>query len=195
MIIQKKALCSAEKCAEYLKSGGIAVLPTDTVYGFSGIVTASGNQFNTNQKIIQIKGRAQEKPFIHLIANPKDIYKYTDDKIPDTLLSKWPGALTVIVKIKKNADLVCSMPTVAFRCPGDEWLRHVIELCGVPIYSTSVNRSGKPVLETIPEIEQEFKDEVGLIVDDGEKRGARPSTIVTIDGENIKILRQGDITV
>src|SRR5574344_1869844 len=82
-----------------LKNGGVAILPTDTVYGFSGIVDlkSSGSQFKTDFQIRAIKGRAETKPLIQLISKPSDIYLYTDDKIPETLLQKWPGALTIIV--------------------------------------------------------------------------------------------------
>ena len=49
------------------------------------------------------------------------------------------------------------------------------------MYSTSVNRSGSPVLENESEIVKEFEDEVDLIVLDGNKNNALPSTIVSFN--------------
>ena len=115
------------------------------------------------------------------------------------LLSKWPCALTIIVHIKKDSPLAATaIPesgTVAFRCPGDEWLRKIITECGVPIFSTSVNRSGQPVLDTADAISSEFKNEVDLIINDGDKKGALPSTLVMLENGKVKVLRQGSVEV
>ena len=179
-LIAKDDSNSAELTAQILKKGGVVIIPTDTVYGFSGIVPSSDSRIRT------IKGRSETKPFIQLIAKPEDLALYTIDVIPAQLLSKWPGALTIIVNNKEGG-------TTAFRCPGDAWLRKVIELCGAPIYSTSVNRSGEPVLDTQDAIIKEFSNEVDLIVSDGDKKGAKPSTLVSILDGAVKILRQGDV--
>ncbi len=231
MIIKKSDPSSITKTAEILREGGIVIIPTDTVYGFSGIVdldsriksgndtSQSGNDtsqsdndisraplslsgltrqsFSTDARIRAIKGRAETKPLIQLIARPQDLRLYTDDEIPDSLLSKWPGALTIIVRIKKDSPLAASsIPeagTVAFRCPGDQWLREIIAQCGAPIFSTSVNRSGQPVLDTTQSITKEFEKEVSLIIDDGDKKGSLPSTLVSLQEGQVKILRQGSV--
>ena len=189
-IVSKTAADSAERTAEVLKKGGVVIIPTDTVYGFSGIVSLSGltRQSSTDERIRAIKGRSETKPMIQLIAKPEDLALYTNDVIPQQLISKWPGALTIIVNNKEGG-------TTAFRCPGDEWLRKVIAECGSPIYSTSVNRSGNPVLETEAEIIKEFTTEVDLIIKDGDKKGAQPSTLVSILDGDIKVLRQGDVRI
>lgn len=188
-IISKSDPDSAKITAQILVSGGVVIIPTDTVYGFSGIV---GN--GSDDRIRAIKGRSETKPLIQLLACPEDLKKYTDDDVPASLLQKWPGPLTIIVNAKAGGEGACP-PTVAFRCPGDQWLRNVISLCGAPIYSTSVNRSGQPVLDTQSAIIKEFQKEVSLIVTDGDKKGALPSTLVSITDGRIKVLRQGDVLI
>lgn len=180
-----------------LKRGDVVILPTDTVYGFSGIVDLKKSEiYKTDCKIRKIKGREETKPLIQLISSPEEIFKYTEIEIPEILLSKWPGSLTVIVPVKKGCGLNDDLLTVAFRCPGDEWLRKVIGESNAPIYSTSVNRSGFPVLETIDEIRREFEAEVSLIVEDGDKQGALPSTLVLLNEDgSFKILRQGSVVL
>ncbi len=201
MILKKSDPTSIEQTVAILKKGGIVIIPTDTVYGFSGIVDLADTptRFETDSKIRAIKGRSESKPLIQLIAKPEDIRLYTDDEIPARLLSKWPGALTIIVHIKENSPLAdTAIPesrTVAFRCPGDEWLRKIITECGAPIFSTSVNRSGQPVLDTSSAIASEFSSEADLIIDDGDKKGALPSTLVTIEKGEVKILRQGSVKI
>ena len=201
MIINKSDPNSIQATADTLKRGGIVIIPTDTVYGFSGIVdlkTAAAH-YETDAKIRAIKGRAETKPLIQLIAKPEDLRLYTDDEIPDSLLSKWPGALTIIVHIKKDSPLadtaIPATGTVAFRCPGDAWLREIITLCNAPVFSTSVNRSGQPVLDTTDAITSEFQNDVDLIIDDGDKKGALPSTLVALENGEVKILRQGSVEI
>ena len=179
---------SAARAADFLRRGDIVVLPTDTVYGFSGIVDGDQYAFHTDKNIRAIKGRGDDKPFIQLLAKPGDVQKYARDRIPDRILARWPGALTVVVRTAEDGG------TTAFRCPGDEWLRAVIARVGAPIYSTSVNRSGQPVLDNAQDIERAFGGEVAAIIDGGSMRGGVPSTIVAVapDG-SVSLVRQGAV--
>ncbi|MCQ2597938.1 MAG: threonylcarbamoyl-AMP synthase [Treponema sp.] len=182
MVVNKSDITSIQKTAEILNHGGVVILPTDTVYGFS----AKSDISEAEIRIRKIKGRSETKPFIHLISKPEDILNYTDDKIPENLLMKWPGPLTIIVNDKKIPGI-----TTAFRCPGDEWLRKIIALCESPLYSTSVNRSGSPVIQTLRGILNEFESEVDLIVNGGDTVDALPSTIVEIENGEVKVIREG----
>ena len=104
-IILKKDEASQKKVAEVLKAGGVVIIPTDTVYGFSGISSLvncgrdkdektlpTGEELcadlascDPDSKIRAIKGRAETKPFIQLISAPEDLALYTDDEIPASL--------------------------------------------------------------------------------------------------------------
>ena len=110
--------------------------------------------------------------------------------MPQKLLKFWPGPLTIIAKDKRLGG-----KTTAFRCPGDEWLRTLIQECGFPIYSTSANRSGSPVINTEKELIAEFEKEVALIVLDGDVKEGLPSTLVKIEDGEIVVLRQGAVKV
>ena len=189
-----KSVSSIKKISEVLKKGGIVILPTDTVYGFSGIVDfKNSTAYETDCRFRCIKGREENKPLIQLISEPEDIRKFTDVEIPSDIFKFWPGSLTVIVPLKEDSPLKTNLPTVAFRCPGDEWLRKVIKETGCPIYSTSVNRSGCPVIERIADIKKEFEGEVDFVVDDGDKIGSLPSTLVVLEDGNYRVLRQGSV--
>ncbi len=182
MIIKKADPHSIEITVQYLREQKIVIVPTDTIYGFSGIVPGSA------EAIIRAKGRDEGKPFIQLIGEPADLFQYTEDTIKPGLVALWPGAVTIIVKNKKEG-------TTAFRCPGDEWLREVIRRLGCPVYSTSVNKAGKPALKTIGEICAEFASIIDLIIDAGDQESASASTIIDATGNEYKIIRQGDLTV
>ena len=85
---------SAQAAASVLLEGKVAVLPTDTVYGFSALALAGGTdgpkKSGLDLKIDQIKKSPQSKPLIELISEPSDIRKYTDQEIPSKILKKWP---------------------------------------------------------------------------------------------------------
>lgn len=184
MICSKSDVDSVEKTVELLKQNKVLILPTDTVYGFSGVVGT------TDDIIKKIKGRTETKPFIQLIGDPSQLSLITDDKIPEKIISFWPGPLTIIVSSVEDPSV-----TVAVRCPGDSWLRDVINKTGKPLYSTSVNRSGSPVLQKVKEIQKEFESEVALIVEDGDSVSSVPSTIVKYTDGKIQLVRPGAVDV
>lgn len=184
MVISKNLHNSIEITVEKFRNKEIVIIPTDTVYGFSGIAPW------TEDYIRQIKGREENKPFIQLIASPKDISYYTNEKIEEKILSLWPGPLTIIVPLKED-----SSKTIALRCPNDEWLRKIIELTGFSIYSTSVNYSGKEILSDIFDIVDEFESKVSLIVDDGNKKDLKASTIISIINGKKTLIRQGELKI
>lgn len=190
MTISKGDKDSLEIAARFLAEGKVIVLPTDTVYGFSGIVP------DCQEAIQKIKGRKEDKPFIRLISSSQEIFNYTNDTIPQKLLDYWPGPLTIIVPLKPELSEKNNY-TAAFRCPKDNWLRQVIKKCGYPIYSTSVNMAGEPFLRDIHQIEEKFADLVELIVDgdDFMETEGIPSTIVDITGGVCRVVRQGGIVL
>ncbi len=193
MICRKSDDESIKITADYLRRGKVVIIPTDTVYGFSGIVDGRHYSYHTDAKINEIKKSEDNKPLIQLLSKPEDMKKYTRDLVPDELIAKWPGPLTIIVHtFEKDGN----RNTTAFRCPGDEWLRQVIALCGAPVYSTSVNLSGQNVLENVQEIKEVFGSEVPLIIDDGSKKGAIPSTIVKIEEDgSVTLVRKGAVEI
>ncbi len=182
MIIAKNQTNAIDLAVAALLENKVVILPTDTIYGFSGIVPGA------KQGIIAAKGRDEGKPFIELIAKPEDLEKYAPKAVRENLLALWPGAVTIIVRNLTGG-------TTAFRCPGDPWLRRIIELTGTPIYSTSVNRSGEPSLKTIAEIISVFGDTAGLIVDAGDCAEAKASTIVDATESVYRVIRQGAVEI
>ena len=184
---------SAFEVGQLLSCGQVGILPTDTVYGFSGIVDVEEKKFSCDEKIRTIKGRSESKPFIQLISDPEEIHKYSEVELPKEIIALWPGPLTVIVPVKKELYMAQKNPSVAFRCPGDGWLRKVIGLCNKPIYSTSANRSGQKIIEEIAGIKSEFETEVDFIVADGDRKNGVPSTLIQIENGVVRVLRQGAI--
>lgn len=182
MTVLKKNQKSLGKAAEILSGGGVAVLPCDTIYGFSGTAP------DTEEKIRRIKGRDETKPFLILLRDNTWLSGITDSSVPEALTRYWPGPLTVILRNKRGG-------TTGVRIPDDPYVRELLGIIGKPLFSTSVNRSGTAPLWKIDNIIEEFKNDVDLIVDDGDKPDAVPSTIVDASGETPKLIRPGAVDI
>ena len=166
-----------ENIVSILSNEGLVIMPCDTVYGIIGIYPATDN------KIREIKGRGENKPFLILIKK-EWIHNFTKIKINNYLLNLWPGPLTIIVPGLNN-------DTIALRVPDDKRLQKLLLELKKPLYSTSVNKSGQQTLETEHAIESEFGNKVDLFVKEGDLIGSRPSTIIDITQLPYKILRNG----
>lgn len=183
MRISKNNKITHSLVLEALENDEVIVLPTDTIYGFSGKIST------TKEKILKIKGRREEKPFIVLIEKPEDYLLFSNFPIPKALLDLWPASLTIIFPMKDSCE------TIALRCPGDPWLRNIIKDIGSPLFSTSCNRSGIPALTSIDAIEKEFSKEVRLFIESDLNMSNLASTILALDGEKPRILRQGSLII
>ena len=134
-MICSKNFSTIKELASIFKKGGVAIVPTDTVYGFSGIVDdSSGNQMRTDDRIRQIKGRSETKPLIQLIADPSDIEKYSAVPIPQKLYSKWPGSLTIIVPLKSHVFVAGALTSLFnVTCPAPHGGIFTFIVCNHPL--------------------------------------------------------------
>jgi L-threonylcarbamoyladenylate synthase len=169
--------------ADRLAGANVVILPTDTIYGFSGIVP------QTEPAIRRLKGREETKPFLMLIGDPAWIGSFSPLALPRAFLKYWPGPLTLIFPGRRAGE------THAFRHPADRFLADVLARLGRPVYSTSVNRSGQPVLGKINEIVDQFDSKVDAIVAAGDRPEAAASTIVDLTVRPYRIVRQGMLVI
>lgn len=142
------------KTAKILAGSGIVIFPCDTIYGISGIVP------HTEDRIRELKGREETKPFIRLYYSIADVEKLTGYRIDKRLTRYWPGPLTLILPDKAGKK-------IGVRVPGDRFTSLVLEQLEAPIYSTSVNRSNEPPINNIGTIIGRFEPLVDIIVDGG----------------------------
>ena len=167
--------------SQTLLNDGVAILPSDTLYGFSCI------QGKGEHKIEEIKGRGAGKHFLKLAL--KEQLQMLTSELPDSkLLSYWPGPLTLILKGIKN-------PTEGIRVPDNQFIQDILKKVGQPIISTSVNYSGQSPMTSIEEIIDEFENKVDLIVDAGVLPPSLPSTIIDISTGIPRLVRQGQLKV
>ncbi|MEF3254046.1 MAG: threonylcarbamoyl-AMP synthase [Deferribacterales bacterium] len=182
----------SETC-QILSSGGLAVIPTETVYG----IAASINRPNAIRDIFKAKGRPSDNPLIVHISKLdqlNDLVKEVNETSKILIKKFWPGPMTLIFKAKENLDknITAGLDTVAIRMPDNHFILGVIDRIG-PIAAPSANISGKPSGTTINDIIYELKGKVDLFIDAGEVQHGLESTVInTLSGKPV-ILRKGSI--
>jgi L-threonylcarbamoyladenylate synthase len=183
MVIDGNRIEAVSTAHAILSRGGVAVIPTDTIYGFSGLAP------DTEKRIRALKGRGENKPILMLIANPDWISAWSDVPLPPALRPFWPGPLTLIFPGRAPGK------TYAFRLPDHAFLIAVLQRIGRPVYSTSVNRAGEPFLWKIDDIIKRFESRVDLIVTAGDRPGSAPSTILDLSTRPYTVVRQGETVI
>ena len=192
-----------ERAAEVIRSGGLVVFPTETVYGLGG----DGTSAEAAEKIYAAKGRPSDNPLIIHVSTPEDAARYTCAEPAAYALylrlakAFMPGPLTVILPRRDNIPLSTTggLDTVAVRCPSHPVAHALIEAAGVPIAAPSANLSGKPSPTSANHVTTDLDGRVDMIIDGGECDIGLESTIVKIDvaedGEAyLTLLRPGGIT-
>jgi len=178
---------------DYLKSGGIIAIPTDTVYGI-GV-----DPFNANavQKLYTIKGRPEEKPIPLVLGSIEDVNQVAQN-IPEYFYHLterfWPGGLTIIVEAKNLLPkLTAGGTTVGLRIPNQPLLIQIIREFGAPLAITSANLTGHPAATSPQEFSEILYSRIDYIVDDGETPGPIPSTVYDLSVSPPNVLREGVI--
>lgn len=180
-----------EKCLPVLQNSGIILYPTDTVWGIGCDAT---NEDAVN-KIIRLKQRPQHKSFVVLVAEERDILRYTaspDLSVFDYLQTVQKPTTVIYEHALGLAQNVCNEDgSVAIRICNDEFCRHLIKRFRKPIVSTSANLSSKPTAGNFSSINDIIKEGVDYVVQyrQKEKTQAKPSSIVKWRNGSIEIIR------
>jgi L-threonylcarbamoyladenylate synthase len=173
-----------------LRDGGVVILPTDTIYGFSTPLSSESGI----RRIAAIKGNGEERQFLFLASSVAMVERYihswgcTDRALMEDI---WPAPLTAVLP----AGRICPIwvgRTIALRVPAYPALADIIDRVGEPIVSTSVNRSGEPPLADIETIEAIYGHQVDLLVEDNVATEHVASTVVDFTGDVPVLLRQGE---
>jgi L-threonylcarbamoyladenylate synthase len=181
-----------EKASQIISQGGIVIFPTDTVYG----IGCDPYNKASIEKIYKIKSRdiIKSVPVLtYSIETAERIAQF--DQLAKKIVKKfWPGPLTIILKvtdekIKKSLNLENK---IAIRVPNHKCTLELLKKCNY-LVGTSANISGDLPYTNPEECLKKMQNydvfvDGGIITSDGE------STIIEIENEEIKIIREGYLT-
>ena len=186
VICDKKGI---QKAIDVIKKGGVLIFPTDTVYGIGC------NPYNKEavEKIYEIKSRKNTK-FLPVLVYSKDVAEQIAffDEMSKKIADKfWPGPLTIILKVrddklKKSLNI---KDKIALRVPDHKCTLALLKESKF-VVGTSANISGQASFTNPDKCSKDLKN-YDLFLDGGKVNSEMASTIIEIENEKIKIIREG----
>jgi len=151
-------------CMEILRKGGIILYPTDTLWG----IGCDATNEDAVKKIFELKQRPEAKAMIVLMADSREVNRYTSQSHPyiSAYLEKTTAPTTVIYEgaLGLAGNLVAEDGTIAIRIIKEDFCRHLIKRFRKPIVSTSANISGEDTPQHFGSISDKIKQGVDYIV-------------------------------
>ena len=197
MIIKNINAVKIDEIVEVLSSGGLTILPTETVYGAMVLAT------NTKavNKLTKYKKRPFGKPYSIAVNNPKMAEQYVvlNNTAKNLYKTYLPGPVTIISKGRHKVAIGVESETgtLGIRIPDYPFVINIIEKLGKPVTATSANASYQKRPYKIEDILENLSNKqkmlIDLIVDAGELPHNEPSTVIDTTLDDLVILRQGDI--
>jgi len=173
------------EAAKVIASGGLVIIPTDTVYG----IAVNALNKTAQNKLYEIKKRPKDKPLALLIADKEKVQELAIEIAPAVykLINKfWPGPLTILLKDKNGQK-------IGLRMPDNEIALKIISLSNLPLACPSANISDSPAPVTFEEAIKDLGGLVDLAVDAGPAKLGIESSIVDLSAGDLQIVRSGAI--
>ena len=199
-----------QKALEVLRSGGIILYPTDTVWG----IGCDATDPEAVAKVYAIKRREDTKSLVLLASDMDMICRYVkevpemavqlvdvNDKpmtiiYPDAVAGPGAAADGTLPKADRHClafNTVADDQTVGIRIPMMDFCQQLVSRLGRPLVSTSANISGEATPKRFAEISEEIKSAVDLVVDPVYEKGAtgQSSSIIKVGLDySIEIIRK-----
>lgn len=191
MEIKKITKEAVKQAIHILKTGGVVVYPTDTLYGLG----ADAQNKKAVQKVYDIKGRDFKKPISVLVSEFSMAEKLAifNTETKEIFYKIFPGPFTLILPKKKKFVFYGTRDNIGIRVPADNRALSLVREMGGPITSTSANIAGEKTAQSAKVIYNNFKNreyKPDLILDAG-RIYSSPSTVIDLSAEKAKILRKG----
>jgi L-threonylcarbamoyladenylate synthase len=187
-------MADLNRAVAVLNSGGVVAFPTETYYG---LAVDPFNPLALNH-LFTLKQREISKPILTLVDDRESLLVLVQSvpavysALMDTF---WPGPLTLIFQAKLNlpALLTAGTSTIGVRQSSHPFARQLLRAFGKPLTATSANISGRSAAIDAYEVKAQFGSKIDLIFDGGKTPGIGGSTIVGLEGDKPRLIREGVI--
>jgi len=179
-----------DNLVKILKGGGVAIMPTDTIYGMVGLA----QNISVVDRIYNLKKRNPKKPCIILIGNINELEKFSivltgEQKKKINNFGTAPTSFILDCLDDTFSYLHRSTKTLSFRLPSSPSLRNLLLKTG-PLIAPSANPEGLPPAKNIAEAKSYFGDLVNFYLDGGEVNNKHSKLIQLRKDGTINILRE-----
>ncbi len=184
-----------DQVAETLRSGGVIVYPTDTVYGLG----CDMNSKKALERVRRIKRMDNKRHLSFVFADLKQISHYAQvtDNAYRIMRRFLPGPYTFVLKATRLVPriVLTKRNEVGIRMTDNRGWQALVAKIGNPILSSSVRMPDDQLLDDPYEIERLYKGQVDLVIDGGVFMPA-PSSIISLLDDRPEVLRvgKGDVT-
>ena len=193
------------EAARALRAGALVVFPTETVYG----IAANAADPKAIKRLRALKGREDAQPFTVHLARRDAASRYVNE--PSAMLRRlarklWPGPVTLLAEQAdpQQTELatlcgpeqlaeIYSNGRVGLRCPQHPVAMRLLGEADVPVVASSANRRGGAPPTDLAGALADFGDRVEYAIDAGRTRHGVASTILAVQGNTWKIVRQGAV--
>jgi len=179
-----------EQAADVLRAGGVIVYPTDTVYG----IGCDLHQRKAIDRIYRIKGLDPGHPLSFVCPDLSGVarYAHVTDFAYRWLRRLLPGPYTVVLEATREVPriLLEKRRTVGIRVPDHPVCQALVRALGRPVVTTSAAALDGTLLPDGDEVLDHLGSQVDLVLDGGYMETV-PSTVVSLAGDRIEILREG----
>ena len=183
-----------EEAKKALNEHQVIAFPTETVFGL-GVYYDDEEAY---QLLNKIKRRREDKPYTLMLHDVNEInkYAYINEDLLKALKKYMPGPLTILLRSKDNVPNYVTHNTgiIGIRIPENKEALDLLKYLGKPLLVPSANRADQKPAMNDEEVKEIFQDEIKVIIK-GKAVGGVPSTIIDLTKEEIKLIRQGPITL
>ncbi len=177
-----------------LDNSHFIAFPTETVMGL-GVYY---NDFNAYQLLNKIKCRPEDKPYTMMLYCKDEIekYAYVDERAKKVIDAFMPGEITVLLRSKDTVPgyVTHNSGVIGVRVPNLANLLDFLRFIDTPLLVPSANKSGEKPAMNSDEVKRIFNNEVGYVFE-GKAKGGVPSTLVDLTQKEVKIYREGNISL
>ena len=186
-------MAALDDAATVLAGGGLVVFPTESVYGIGADATSA----RAVDALVAVRGRDVGKPIL-VVASDLDMVTAVAaalSPVARRLAARfWPGYLTLVLPARPGlpAALTAGTATIGVRIPAHATARELAARLGRPVTAPSANPPGATPACTVDEARAYFGERIGAYLDGGRCDGAA-STVVAVEGEQVRVVRAGPI--
>lgn len=193
-LVVKDSPTSRAQAARLVADGGLIAFRTDTFYGL-GVDPLNRTAL---QKVRNLKGREENKPILIVISDAVEADRFIEERsnlFEIASARHWPGALTLVMKARRDLpdELTAGTKTIGVRLPNDADVRELVRACGGALTATSANPSGTKPATSAAEVVEYFQTGIDLIIDSGDARSDKPSTVLDVSGDVPRVIREGAV--
>lgn len=188
-----------EKASQVLQQGGLVCFPCQGKYRLAADVYDQRAVLD----LMQSKRRVGKAPALVFVSDPEMLETVAAEVNPSAkrlIDAYWPGHLTILFEAnpelprKVIKQLTRANGHIGVRIPDDPIALDMVKAFGGPLLISSANRENKAGNSSPAQVRKNFVHRVDLFLDAGDLTKQEPSTVVTVDGDSVKIIRAGSVS-